>query len=453
MLTYNFPNKKEKPLYLYLYEFIKTDILSSSLKPNEKLPSKRTLAKQLQISLVTVENAYAQLLIEGYIYSIEKKGYFVEDIGNQKIIKNLSKVKTEEKEEISKNNSLFPYPTWNSLSRKVLSENESIKPSSFKGDLSLRVTIADHLNAFHNMNVSPSSIFLGAGSEYLYSLLIQFFTHNKIYALEDPGHLSISKIYKSNETSYKYIPLDKQGISVKELTKSKANVVHISPAHHFPTGITMPLKRRMELIKWANDFDGYIIEDDYDSEFRFLGRPIPPLYQLDHTNRVIYMNTFSKTLSSTFRIAYLVLPDNLVEEFENKLGFYHNTVSALDQKVLAKFISEGYYERHINRMRKHYRIIHDELITKINSFKDEYNLEIIESESGLHFLIKLQTEESDESIKEKAIKLNFKVQLLSHYMNKKEESRTLVIAYSNLSLDDLEEYVTKLKSLVKSLNR
>ncbi|MEG0549224.1 MAG: PLP-dependent aminotransferase family protein, partial [Coprobacillus sp.] len=356
MLTYHFLNNQKIPMYEYLYQCLKKDIIHKQLKANEKLPSKRAFAKHLQISLITVENAYAQLLIEGYIYSIEKKGYFVSDIEYLEVPqeKTLSflEEKTQDYKIDLKTNSVspsdFPFSVWSKLTRQVLSSQDAsllVKPPQ-KGSIELRQAIAQHLHDFSGMNVSASQIIVGAGTEYLYHLVIQLLGRDQIYALEDPGHRSIAKVYQSNEVSFTYIPLDKNGLHMKTLKQSLAKVVHISPAHHYPTGMTMPIQRRLELLNWANENNGYIIEDDYDSEFRLRGKPIPSLFQTDQKEHVIYMNTFSKTLAPSFRISYMVLPNHLAVLYQKKLGFYACSVSSLEQVILSHFIQEGYFEKH-----------------------------------------------------------------------------------------------------------
>lgn len=448
MLTYTLDNNKS--LYISLYENLKKDILSNNIKANTKLPSKRSLAKQLHVSLITVENAYNQLMVEGYIYSIEKKGYFVEKIDT--ISKQSSNI-TIHKDSIEDDNigykTHFPFSTWSSLSRKVLSENISLKPTSFKGDYKLRCAIARHLYEFYSMEADPNCIVLGAGSEYLYSLLIQYFSKEKIYGLESPGHKTISRIYNSLNAKYKYINLDENGVSINELKNNNIDIAHVSIAHHFPTGITMPLKRRMELLKWANDNNSYIIEDDYDSEFRYTSKPITPLYQLDNSNRVIYMNTFSKTLDPAFRIAYMILPNTIEKDFENRLGFYHNTLSTLEQKVLARFIEEKYFERHISRMRKRYKDIHDILLKNISKIE---GIKIIDSKAGLHFLIEHSINVSDDKI-EKIIDNKYQIHTLSYYKDKYSITKQLVISYSNIDIDEIDEFISYIKDLIYKIER
>lgn len=447
MLTYNFPDKKEKPLYEYLYSFIKEDILNGNIKPDEKLPSKRSLARQLKVSLITVETAYNQLSVEGYIRSVEKKGYFVENIA-------FSPYKKEDGEKYSliiekeNKNIDFPYGIWNRLSRKIIGK-DNISDVPYNGDINLRIAIASHLKAFHNLNVNPDSIFIGSGSEYLYSVLINYFGRKSIFAIEDPGHLSMARIYEINDVKLKYIPLDNEGISVRELNRMKADVIHISPAHHFPTGITMPLKRRMELLNYAKNNNSFIIEDDYDSEFRFNSRPIPPIYALDGSGHTIYMNTFTFTLGKNIRIAYMVLPDSILEDFVDKMSFMHNSVSILEQKVLSQFIYEGHFERHISKMRKKYRLIHDELLNKLKPLIRKYKLKVIEADSGLHFIIRHSFDISDKELETKIKSMNLKIHTLSHYYHNYIDTKQIIVSY--LNIEDIDEYLSSLNKLFNSL--
>ena len=249
MLTYNFPSTLNKPLYEYLYECIKNDILKGNLKANEKLPAKRNLTTQFKLSLITIESAYNQLNFEGYIYSLEKKGYYVEDIKDISLHRSEETIEFKLTENNQKEKGDFPYNIWNRLSRKVLNDygDESIP---FNGDLNLRIAICKHLKEFNNLHTKPENIIIGAGSEYLYSLLINYFGKDKLIAIENPGHISIRKIYEVNNMKTVSIPLDNEGINMDFLNKSNAGIVHISPAHHFPSGITTPLKRRCSSINF-----------------------------------------------------------------------------------------------------------------------------------------------------------------------------------------------------------
>lgn len=375
MLTYTFENLHGQSMYAHLYQCIKEDILNGKLEAEDKLPSKRTLAKNLGISLITVENAYAQLMIEGYIYSRPKRGYYVAKIMKQpplhQEVKQNSKLQLPQKQAFSFASGnvpaeTFPYNIWSRLLRQVLTaanENTLLCDTSCGGIVQLRQAIAQHLYQFRGMQAEPEQIIIGAGTQVLYNLIVQLLGRNHIYALEDPCYPQLAAIYKANNVFCRYLPMDKNGVSREMLENSGADILHITPSHQFPTGIIMPASRRYELLHWAGQSSSrYIIEDDYDCEFRLYGRPISTLQSSDTAEKVIYINTFSKTLAPTFRISYMVLPSHLTTLFYQKLGFYSCTVSNFEQFTLAKFIEGSYFERHLNRMRTYYRNKCDKLL-------------------------------------------------------------------------------------------
>lgn len=464
MLTYSFENKGSDSLYEYLYKQIKKDILSYTLSAGEKLPSKRTLAKNLNISTITVENAYAQLMAEGYIYSVPKSGFYVSDISSKK---------TPQKTEPSKsdildthtttyfadfvNNSTqsnnFPFSTWTKIMREIMSDmSEKLmvrSPSS--GVPELRQAISNYLYQFRGINVEPEQIIVGAGTEYLYGLIIQLLGQDKTYAIEDPGYQKISKIYDANKVKSVHIGMDESGIDIKTLESSGADILHISPSHHFPTGIVTPISRRYEILSWASKSpDRYIIEDDYDSEFRLLGKPIPSLQSIDVLDKVIYMNTFSKSLSSTIRISYMVLPKPLIAKYNRELSFYSCTVSNFEQYTLARFIEAGHLEKHINRMRNYYRGQRDAILEAIKSQLDFHLTTIKEENSGLHFLLEVNTKLPDETLISKAKGNGINISCLSQYYYQKDRTKehTIIINYSGLDKIHIEEAI---KRLYKSL--
>ena len=451
MLTYSFENREHTSLYEHLYKQIKTDILEGTLTPDEKLPSKRTLAEHLNISTITVENAYNQLMAEGYIYSKPKSGFFVSHITSAQNEFSHADVQFPETDPARPQTSYFadfvsnstakqsfPFNMWSKLMRKTMSENvdKLMIHSPSVGVWELRREIAKYLLQFRGMNVSPEQIVIGAGTEYLYGIIIQLLGRQKIYAVENPGYQKIKKIYSSNDVSCIHLPLDKQGVSISALEQSQAQVLHISPSHHFPTGIVTPIARRYELLSWASKAsDRYIIEDDYDSEFRFLGKPIPSLQSIDAMEKVIYINTFSKSLSSTIRISYMVLPKHLMERYNQELNFYACTVSNFDQYTLASFLAEGHFEKHINRMKNFYRSQRDLIMDCIKKHPKYSRVKIAEENSGLHFLLHVDTTLSDEELVKKAEKNTIHISCLSQYVYHPEEHsipHTLLLNYSGI---------------------
>ncbi len=463
MLTYSFVDLGSDSLYEHLYKCIKNDIMSGQLKSGDKLPSKRSFAKNLDISTITVENAYAQLMAEGYIYSLPKRGYFVSEVKTfwEKQPERVRQLPEKPKEEtcfadfISNRTSHanFPFSIWAKLTREVLAGEDStlLLPPPAGGIMELRKAIADHLYQFRGIDVSPEQIIIGAGTEYLYGLLIQLFGNEGVYAIEDPGYQKIAQIYTSHGVGLRYIPMDEGGVCTGMLEDSGADILHLSPSHHFPTGRVTPISRRYELLGWASKSDGrYIIEDDYDSEFRLLGRPIPALQSIDVMDKVIYMNTFSKSLSSTIRISYMVLPQKLLKQFHEKLGFYSCTVSNFEQYTLARFISGGYFEKHINRMRNYYRNQRDILLESIRKSPLAGKIKIKEENSGLHFLMELQTEMPDELLEEKAGRMGLRISCLSRYYHQPEQAKqhVLVLNYSGIDREKMAEAIEILERCV-----
>ena len=462
MLTYSFDNKGKDSLYEFLYKSIRDDIVSGKLKTDEKLPSKRALAEHLSISTITKENAYNQLVAEGYIYSKPKSGFYVSAIISPAVqgsaVKNIYPAETDGADAVSYtadfSNNLasqesFPFVTWTKLMRQTMSDKREklTLNSPSVGVRELRCAISDYLFQFRGMTADPDCIVIGAGTEYLYSLIIQLLGRDKKYALEDPGYRKIAQIYKANNVAFDYIPLDENGVDTTALKESMADVLHISPSHHFPTGIVTPVSRRYELLSWVSEAEGrYIIEDDYDSEFRFSGRPIPSLQSIDTLDKVIYINTFSKSLTSTIRISYMVLPKELMARYRKELSFYSCTVSNFEQYTLASFIQQGYFEKHINRMRNYYRAQRDKVMTSIKNHPYYDKVSIKEEDSGLHFLMSIETDLSDDELTEKARGRGVNLSCLSRYYHNRDTApeHTLIINYSGLDKDKIDEAVERL---------
>lgn len=469
MLSYSF-NNKNKPLYEYLYDCIKSDIVSGKLKSGEKLPSKRSFAVNNGVSVITVQNAYEQLMGEGYIYALPKKGYYVSDIpvteqlnadsvpagADRSVPAGTDKTAQSAYIDLSDNRTAsgrFPFSVWARLMRNVISEmsTELMTPSPTGGVEPLRKAIADYLRAFRGIAVSPEQIVVGAGTEYLYGLIIQLLGSDKTYCIENPGYRKLARIYKSQHIECVYASMDESGISPKELERLSADIAHISPTHHFPTGIAMPASRRYELLNWASQAKGrYIIEDDYDSEFRQSGKPAPPLMSMDGFGKVIYMNTFSKSLTPTIRISYMVLPQELTASFYERLSFYSCTVSNFEQYTLARFISEGYFEKHINRMRLFYRRQHDTVLNVLKNSQLSSKCDIIENDSGLHFILRLDTAKSDSLIKRELLDRGIHIEALSDYYIGEDpgELHEFIINYSNIDPERLIMAAAQLNDIV-----
>lgn len=472
MITIDFSSTKSS-LCDSIYSQIKQQILRGKLKASEKLPSKRAFADHLGVSVITVQNAYDLLIGEGFIYSIEKKGYFVTDVASQKLlsVKDASSVKIENYEENNIDDAVsyyadfesnatssekFPFNLWARTMRQVLNSGDEklLCRVGVKGVLELREAIARYLMEYRNMQVSPNQIVIGAGTESLYSMLVQLLGRGKKYAVENPGYHKVADIVELNGAFCVPVNIDKSGMNIKALLESDCEVVHVSPFHHFPTGIVMPIKRRLELLAWAEKSSSrYIIEDDYDSEFRFNGKPMRPLQSFDSSSRVIYINTFSKTLSPSFRISYMVLPKSLVKDFDKKLGFYSCPVSSFEQFTLASFINNGDFGKHITRMRNYYRSVRNELINTITSSSLSALSSIKEEEAGLHFLLKIDEKINENTIlnwKQKLLDKGINIPLLSSYFYNpcsNKDNHIFVLNYSAIKKDRIAEIVKRMESV------
>ncbi len=378
MLTYSMNQRDEKTKYYYLYSAIKEDILSGTLKKNEKLPSKRSLAEHLGVSLITVENAYQMLKDEGYIESRERSGYFVTELkvlGNRKATSDIGEKQqlhlldkpampymqgekngTDEKGRLSK--SLFPESLYFKTVRSVLTEygSELLQKSPNEGCAVLRNAIAQYLLRYRGIFAQPEQIIIGSGAEHLYSTVARMLGNDKVYGLEDPSYSQIRMVYEGMGAQCELLKMGKEGILSTELDKTSADILHVTPFHSYPSGVTASVRKRQEYLEWANRRDGIIIEDDFDSEFFMPGKPIDTLYMSDHNQKVIYINTFSKSLSSSIRIGYMILPERYLKTYKESMGEFSCTVPVLDQYVLAEFIDRGHFEQHLNRVRRHREI-------------------------------------------------------------------------------------------------
>ena len=460
MITYNLMATGTDSLYEHLCKCIKKDIIQGNLIPGEKLPSKRVFASNLGVSVITVENAYAQLVAEGYIYSMPKKGFYIADVGTLNVKKRepvLEAVMPRPEKEITwfadfssnqTSSDLFPFTIWSRGVREILSDSrvELMKNSPCGGISDLRENIARYLWDFRGMSVRSEQIIVGAGTEYLYGLLIQLLGNDKVYGVENPGYRKLEKIYGSYGVPCEWISMDEAGIRVQELEEKNVDIIHITPSHQYPTGIVMPVSRRSELLQWAADKeDRYIIEDDYDSELRLSGQPIPTLQGMDVSDNIIYMNTFTKTLCSTVRISYMILPEKLVLRFYRQLSFYSCTVSNFEQYTLSRFIEEGKFETHVNRLRNHYRKKRDLLLEALKRSRLKDRVTVSGEEAGLHFLMHIRTEVPEEQVIEKARKRGIRlVPLSSYYYGNAKEQNVYVMNYSSIDMDRADEIMERI---------
>jgi GntR family transcriptional regulator/MocR family aminotransferase len=467
MLTFFLDKKSDSALYEQLYEQIKLAIAEGKLKKNEKMPSKRKLASHLKISQTTIESAYNQLLAEGYINSVPKVGYFVttdlELLSNRKHlpIQGYEKIKGDEFLVDFKTNQVdnesFPYEKFAKIERDVILDNlkNNLNRGESFGVYEFRKKIAEILFSYRGIKALPEQIIVGSGSEHLILLMTLMLGKDKTYAVEDPSYIKNYLLYQAYGVRVKTIQLDEEGISLDELMKQKCDVVHATPSHQFPSGIVTPVKRRMELLRWANENNSrYIIEDDYDSEFRFSGNPIPALKSLDKFDKVIYMNSFSKTLAPAFRISFMVLPANLIKVYHDNLGFFSSSVPTTNQLILERFIALGEYEKHLNRMKNNYKQKRDYLLKLLLESDIKEKLVVMGEEAGLHFLIRIKTDKKEKDLVEMAKEKGLRVYGLYEYFIEKprdEIIKTIVFGYSNLSFKQMQEGVQLLSLAWKNI--
>lgn len=346
-------DKDKRPVYLQLYKKIRDDIVAENYPYNTKLPSKRSLAEETGVSTITVEHAYELLCDEGYVESRERSGFIVIFRKNDGFATS-SEHHTEHIHHTETEHPEFPLSVLSKTMRKALTEHGELllEKSPNSGCIELREAIRHYLARNRGIKVDVEQIVIGSGSEYLYGLIVELLGRHRIYAIESPSYKKIEQVYKAAEITYDLLPLTNSGINSKALAETKADVLHTTPYRSYPSGVTATASKRHEYIRWSEQNEHYIIEDDFESEFSISTKPTETLFALSNKDNVIYLNTFSKTISPSLRIGYMVLPKHLVNEFKNKLGFYSCTVPTFMQFVLTELLDNGDFERHINRVRR-----------------------------------------------------------------------------------------------------
>ena len=449
-------SRSKKPLYEQIYSHICAEIRSGALKAGDRLPSTRVLAEHLKVSRSTTQMAYDQLLAEGYMEARPCRGYFVSHL--EELVET-GPSGTEEMQTAAEPDAgwrvdfsprgidldSFPYHVWRKLSRNTLVDDnkEMFHSGDHQGEPGLREAIRSYLHSARGVNCSTEQIIVGAGSEYLLMLLSQILEGKHVIAMENPTYKQAYRVFHSLVYEVCPVEMDANGMDPSILSESGANVAYVMPSHQFPTGVVMPVGRRQELLKWAVEEAGhYIIEDDYDSEFRYRGKPIPALQGMDRSGKVIYLGTFSKCIAPAIRVSYLVLPKPLLARYRSQTSFYASTVSRIDQNILYQFLSQGYFERHLNRMRAIYKTKHDLLIELIEPLKEQF--EIRGEHAGIHILLTSKYNRSEQELISLAAEAGVKVYGLSSYFIHPEHnhrSATVVLGYASLNEDAIREGV------------
>lgn len=446
---------KEQSRYIAIYEQLKEKIVKKQLKANEKLPSKRKLAEQLNISIQTVQIAYEQLLSEGYIYSVERSGYFVAEYSvdwQYAMIPIKPSIEEEEEQPLFnlKNGQVdseaFPYKVWQKIYREQLLTHP-VHNSVWQGEKRLREEIARYVKIARGIHCEPEQIFIFSGTQQQLQALCIFFGSIQI-AMEEPGFHRANSIFQQMNYEIEHVPIDHFGATIPT---TKAKLYYVTPAHQFPLGAVMPIERKIQLLQWAQNNDAYILEDDYDAEFRYKGLPIPPLSHIDQLERVIYFGTFSKTLIPSIRISYMILPKHLTFQFQKFYEYQKSTVSKIDQLVVAEFMNSGYFAKHIEKMRTLYRkkrkvlmdALHDNLTKEFKIFGDS---------AGLHIVVQLPPWLTENQAIQLALKNGIVIDPISICYQKETPQNLVMIGFGAIPIEDIPRAIKSLSNCWLHLN-
>jgi GntR family transcriptional regulator/MocR family aminotransferase len=463
MISYDLSKRGSTPRYLYLYSRIREDITSGRLHPDERMPSKRKFAGVLNCSVNTVMTAYDLLVSEGFLYAVEKKGYFVSRL--HYVAPNPSKKPMAPPEPSEDSHwfmdfrashaslQLFPASLWAKCMREAIgaSDNTLMSTVSWKGMRVLREAIASELGNYRGMSrVSPEQIVVGAGTEYLYSRLMQILGTGLTFASADTGPSKFAQIAKNHGHHWRYFPIDEKNLRVDLISQAPVDVVQLTPANLFPYGTTMPIDRRIAFFEWANAAkDRWIIEDDYDAEFCFVPAGHRSMFSEDAQDKVIYLNTFSKTMVPSLRISYMVLPPALLKRYEDTVSFYACTVSSYEQYALALFINRGYYERHLFRLLKHYRKLRAAILEAISRNAVLSRIaEVADSGAGTHFLMTVRTDLPEAEIARRAEAQSLRFHFF-HPLHQKPPAGCvqIIINFASIEADNVDAVFERLGSI------
>ena len=461
-LTLTLDPKNRTPMYEQLYAAIAGAIREGALRSGEKLPSKRALCAQLGVSRSTVETAYELLLAEGYVESRPRSGYYAADyVATQGTVLCVPPITQSTVPCVVSDGrapslqsallstsavdvSLFPYASWAKLYKEVVYNSpELLQRGDPRGEGPLREALVRLLSEYRGVRCAPEQVVVGSGMETLLDQLITLFGPEAVYAMEDPGYPALERILRARGREPRFVPMDGSGMDAAALERSEATVAYLTPSHQFPLGITMPASRRSRLLRWAVERDGWIVEDDYDSEFRYGGRPISSMQGMDRHGRVVYAGTFSRSLAPAIRLAYMVLPPELLVRWEAVYGRQQPTVSRYEQTVMARFLDGGYYVRYIRRVGKLYADRRTALLAGLGQID---GLTVSGAEGGIHFLVTLPRLSEAELLRRSA-GAGLSLRGLSEFCHRAApEPSTLVLGYGGLATEDVPEIVSRLKT-------
>ena len=461
-MTIRLRTDSDKCLYQQIYEHIRQEIREGKLLAGERLPSTRSLAEYLQVARSTVDYAYDQLLSEGYIEAKPYKGYFVcrlegiftmeqQEMTEPEVVRPDSQEDgTQVQVDFSPygiDMTGFPFGVWKRITKNILNDSNSelFAQGEPRGDYDLRMTISRYLHSSRGVNCRPEQIIVGAGNDYLLLLLEKILGRHVGIAMENPTYKRAYRIFQSFAYRIYTVDMDDKGMRADRLSGLPVRAAYVMPSHQYPTGAVMTIGRRAELLRWAEkEPDRYLIEDDYDSEFRYRGKPIPSLQSSDKRGKVIYIGTFSKAIAPAIRVSYMVLPESLLEVYRRDCSFYSCTVSRIDQRILNEFIRDGYFERHLNKMRMHYRAKHDLLLAELEPFKKAFT--ISGEDAGLHLLLTARGAVTEAQLLSAATEAGVKVYGMSENMVETDAPKaTILLGFGSVSEPEMKEGLHRLQ--------
>jgi len=451
--------KRNRPYYLQLYDYIKNAIVSGEIAPDEKLPSLRNLEKHLKLSLTTIGLAYNQLSVEGYIYSKPNSGFFASDISFARAVEEtgtllsgsdcteplFSGTLTPRQYDLSS----FDFNKWKKCLNKILAEYPHLLLSAGdpQGEPALRREISKYLYRSRGVTCAPSQIVIGAGTQQItgqLSLLLFKMSIGHV-TVEDPCYLPVKNSFRDRGFALNSVAVSKSGIDIQKLPVNIKSAVYVSPSNQFPTGAVMPIGKRYELLEWANRNDSIIIEDDYDSELRYFGKPIPALTGLDANKRVVYLGSFSSTLFPSIKISYMVLPENMAEIFDALKNDYAQTCSKAEQLTLALFMEQGYYLTNIRKLRSLYAQKLQTVLYAIHHYACDLIIPANTS-SGVHMIIDVKSKKSAEALCREAADIGAFVVPVSVYTDEMRHKTSLIFYYNQIPLERMDEMIKNLAS-------
>lgn len=456
MITTIFALNEDTPKYKQIYEQFKNYIEQGDILPDEQLPSIRELADSLQVSRNTTLTAYEQLVAEGYIRSEGRKGYFANEVEpdffHEGVNQQNNKQLTEEDQPIpidfragAVDQAHFPLKIWRRIGNQVLSLQESFKYGDRFGEVSLREQIATYLLQSRGVKTEACAIIIGSTTQQLLVNVGHILKGDfQSMVVEDPGYDGVREAFQLHHFTFETLPVSEEGFELSTLEQMKSRLIYVTPSHHCPYGVSMSIQQRKMLIHWANTRDGYIMEDDYDSEFRYTQHPFPALASID-SGRVIYLGNFSKSFLPGIRLSYMVLPQTLLQQYKDQFRNFETTTSLFSQLTMAKFMEEGEWMRHIKRMRLVYRRKVNHLVWELhNQFQDR--ISIIGEESGLYLLIKVHMNTSEKWLMERAASYGVKVYPTSPFFVDSDPEEPLIrLGFGNLTFEEIQLGVQLLK--------